>query len=495
MNAGKHIIGKQFLDITYNGNTDGIALQRTTENMLRKELLPQLEALFDRYSPGDEIISIDRLALELTLDANDMENSLVQRIIAGLNEALARKVKDKTAQPVPASKFVQLLIFYLRNGYLPWWSHFAGTGNWHSFVLENLSASLPAYEKTQLQAVIQETQARQRIAVQFHEACFWKLINILSGSQTIFNAWYNDLQHITEWIARTDQQQSFRVNIRLSILQLLSTRSGKSGQSPDAMSEQLTKIVKAQLEEVLPKGTLHKETGALKQLIDELNNKDFKVLMTQELHRKKTTSPGSTSQQATIADKTEPDTQQKEQPPAAVNATQDNQPVLSEADTIYINNAGLVIVAPYLGRFFNKLELLNDNQINNIARAISLLQHIVTGENDFEEFEAVLPKLLCGLKPHDPIPQKYQLTTADKEAVAELLQAVITNWQVLKNTSVAGLRASFLQREGKLQMAGGQWRLKVQTLSYDMLLDYLPWNIKMTKLAWMQSLLVVEWGD
>ncbi|MDW4793730.1 contractile injection system tape measure protein, partial [Escherichia coli] len=89
----------------------------------------------------------------------------------------------------------------------------------------------------------------------------------------------------------------------------------------------------------------------------------------------------STSQQATNADKTETDTQQKEQPPAAVNATQDNQPVLSEADTIYINNAGLVIVAPYLGRFFDKLGLLNDNQINNVSRAITLLQHIVTGEN------------------------------------------------------------------------------------------------------------------
>lgn len=150
MHAGKHIIGKQFLDITYNGNTDGIALQRTTENMLRKELLPQLEALFDRYSPDDEIISIDRLALEFTLDSNDMENNLAQRIIEGLNEALARKIKDKSARPTPASKFVQLLIFYLRNGYLPWWSHFTGTGNWHSFVLENLSASLPAYEKGQL---------------------------------------------------------------------------------------------------------------------------------------------------------------------------------------------------------------------------------------------------------------------------------------------------------------------------------------------------------
>ncbi|SDX51167.1 hypothetical protein SAMN05444410_11840 [Hydrobacter penzbergensis] len=495
MHAGKHIIGKQFLDITYNGNTDGIALQRTTENMLRKELLPQLEALFDRYSPDDEIISIDRLALEFTLDANDMENNLAQRIIEGLNEALARKIKNKSARPTPASKFVQLLIFYLRNGYLPWWSHFTGTGNWHSFVLENLSASLPAYEKAQLQAVIQETQARQRVAVQFHETYFWEFINILSGSQTIFNAWYNDLQHITEWIARTDQQQSFRVNIRLSILQFLSTPSGGSSQSPNAMSEQLAKIVKAQLEEVLPKGTLHKETGTLKLLIDELNNKDFKALMTQELRREKTTSSGSTSQQATNADKTETDTQQKEQPPAAVNATQDNQPVLSEADTIYINNAGLVIVAPYLGRFFDKLGLLNDNQINNVSRAITLLQHIVTGENEFEEFEVVLPKLLCGLKPQDPIPQKYQLTTADKEAAAELLQAVITNWQVLKNTSVAGLRESFLQREGKLQMAGDQWRLKVQTSSYDMLLDYLPWNIKMIKLAWMQSLLVVEWND
>ncbi len=487
--AGKHIIGKQSLEITYNGNTDGIVLQRTTENMLRKELLPQLEALFDRYSPDDETIAIDRLALEFTLDASDLENNLAHRIIEALNDALARKIKatGRTTRPAPASKFIRLLNFYLRNGYLPWWSHF--TGNWHSFVVENLSVSLPDHERAQLQAVIQEeTQARQRIAVQFDETCFWELINILSGSQTIFKRWHDDLQYITEWIKQPDRQQLFRVNIRVALLRLLSVPSGKNaGSLPyQGMSEQMAQIIKEQLEEILSADVFKKQTETLKTFVNGLNNDALKVLFTEGSRTKMTILP---TQASTAKRKIEAGVQQKkEQAPTTIDTTH-------EDDAIYINNAGLVIVAPYLGRFFNKLELLNDNQINHMARAITLLQHIVTGENDFEEFEVVLPKLLCGIQPNEPIVQKYQLTATDKEAAEELLQAVITNWPVLKTTSVAGLRESFLQREGKLYKAGDQWRLKVQSLSYDMLLDQLPWNIKMIKLPWMQSLLVVEWND
>ncbi len=497
--AGKHIIGKQLLELTYNGNTDGIALQRTTESILRKELLPQLEVSLDRYSPGNETISIDRLVLEVALDSDDLENNLVQKIIERLNEALDGKIKEinQVTRPTP-TRFVKLLIFYLRNGYLPWWSHYTGTGNWHSFVFEHLSTSLPVHDRRLLQAAIQEAHVQQRIAVQFDESCFWELIHVLSGSSTIFNTWRNDWQYICEWIKSSDQQELFRINSRQALLQrILSAVAGKNmdNQVYQEINEVLAVITKERLEEILPANTLHKEDGKLSTLIKQLTNNVLKSQLAQDTRTKKTNQHRSTSAQTALRTQNKTGIQQKKQSAASINMTQGNKPSSTEDDIVYINNAGLVIVAPYLGNFFNRLELLYENKVNDTARGIALLQHLVTGENDFEEFEVVLPKLLCGIKPDEPILQKYQLTTADKEAASELLQAVITNWSILKNTSLTGLRQSFLQREGKLNMTGGQWHLKVQSSTYDMLLDYLPWNIKMIKLPWMQSLLVVEWND
>ena len=81
----------------------------------------------------------------------------------------------------------------------------------------------------------------------------------------------------------------------------------------------------------------------------------------------------------------------------------------------------------------------------------------------------------------------------------ELLQAVIAHWKAVGHTSVAGLRESFLQREGRLTRdktpAGDppRWRLRVQTRGFDVLLDRLPWSFQTIRLPWMQGALHVEW--
>ena len=75
----------------------------------------------------------------------------------------------------------------------------------------------------------------------------------------------------------------------------------------------------------------------------------------------------------------------------------------------------------------------------------------------------------------------------------EMLQSLIEYWSVLKNTSVDGLRESFLKRSGKLSLKNKQWLLQIEQRSYDMLLQQLPWSISMIKLPWMANLLVTEW--
>jgi hypothetical protein len=67
------------------------------------------------------------------------------------------------------------------------------------------------------------------------------------------------------------------------------------------------------------------------------------------------------------------------------------------------------------------------------------------------------------------------------------------NWQSLGNTSIAGLRESFLQREGRLLWNDDAWSLSVSAAAYDMLLDTLPWSLSAIRLGWMKQVLHVQW--
>ena len=87
-----------------------------------------------------------------------------------------------------------------------------------------------------------------------------------------------------------------------------------------------------------------------------------------------------------------------------------------------------------------------------------------------------------------------ELSAAELEEAAALLEAVIQHWEALRNTSADGLRGTFLVRPGKVTLReDGDWWLQVESKSYDILLDQLPWGIGMIKLPWMQRMLRVEW--
>ena len=52
-----------------------------------------------------------------------------------------------------------------------------------------------------------------------------------------------------------------------------------------------------------------------------------------------------------------------------------------------------------------------------------------------------------------------------------MILGMIQNWTAIGSTSVAGLRESFFQREGRLRLKDDSWHLLVEPRSFDMLLD------------------------
>lgn len=104
-----------------------------------------------------------------------------------------------------------------------------------------------------------------------------------------------------------------------------------------------------------------------------------------------------------------------------------------------------------------------------------------------------LNKILCGVATSTPIERGIVPTEQERELCGQLLKSMIGNWTVIKNTSIAGLQETFLQREGKLESLLDRWRLRVQRKTVDVLVDKVPWSISVVFNAWMLKPLYVTW--
>ncbi len=163
-----------------------------------------------------------------------------------------------------------------------------------------------------------------------------------------------------------------------------------------------------------------------------------------------------------------------------------------------INNAGQVLVASFLPRLFSMLELTSEGKFIHPGaadRAAHLVQFVVNGQMETPEYEMTLNKILCGISTSLPISAGISVTEQERALVEQMLTSMIQHWKALGSTSIAGLRETFLQRQGWLVLEEDCWRLKVQERSFDMLLDRLPWSIALTKHGWMDKPLRVSWRN
>jgi hypothetical protein len=165
-------------------------------------------------------------------------------------------------------------------------------------------------------------------------------------------------------------------------------------------------------------------------------------------------------------------------------------------EAIHVANAGMVLIAPYLPRLFDSLGMTQDRRFTSPAaaeRAAHLLQFVVDGTGGAPEPVLVLNKILCGLPLAAVLPREWVASEREQTATEGLLRAVITHWSAIGQTSIAGLRESFLQREGRLTQRDDAWHLQVAPRAFDMLLDRLPWGYATLKFPWMERVVHVDW--
>ncbi|MCD8101224.1 MAG: hypothetical protein LUE26_01415 [Alistipes sp.] len=166
------------------------------------------------------------------------------------------------------------------------------------------------------------------------------------------------------------------------------------------------------------------------------------------------------------------------------------------SEPVFISNAGMVLLAPFYPRLFTVTGLTPDNFFPGIkqkCKALYLLQYAVWGEPDSPEYELPLNKILVGLDMTEPVERCVPLTPDELADADSMLEGAILHWTKLKGSSAEALREGFLQRYGRLEFLADRIELAVETKSYDMLLDSLPWSYSVVKYPWMPLPLMVKW--
>jgi hypothetical protein len=163
---------------------------------------------------------------------------------------------------------------------------------------------------------------------------------------------------------------------------------------------------------------------------------------------------------------------------------------------IYIPNAGLILLWPFLTRLFKNLNYLENNQFvdpEKQIRAVHLTQYIVGFTENHPEHTLPLNKLLCGLNLDTPLEKIIYLTKEEKQEGRNLVAAVLQQWKEMSNTSSENFQRTFLQRSGVLFQKDENWTLVVDHKPLDILLLKLPWGLSMVKYPWNNYLIFVEW--
>lgn len=169
---------------------------------------------------------------------------------------------------------------------------------------------------------------------------------------------------------------------------------------------------------------------------------------------------------------------------------------MEEEITIVIPNAGLIILGAYLPQYFDRLGLTENEDFKDAAaqnRGLYLLQFLGFESIDFPEYDLVLNKLLVGMPLDQLVTPIIDVTQDEKDMSTSLLMGIINNWERMQNTTITGLRETFLQREGLLKIKEELYELYIERKGLDVLLEGITWNITILNLSWMDKPLQINW--
>lgn len=454
----KHLVNQLRIEIHCPSEDQALQLRHSFGLVLQQQIEVVIDRVCSRYISDDEWIRLDKLELDLgTFSSYTFYQSFAEVFSGKFEAALVQKIASispgERKESIQRSQ-LELLQYFLLSGTMPWWADEQGL-DINAITVEQLQQHPEQLRSFLLRNRLNENLWR-RIVLQLHADTRAEIIAALPVLLEI-------VQVYQTWI------------------DMIVKRNIVSAWNPERAAIQLTDMVL----EHAPAISTATSVREVQRIFEKYIGRIFSNASLKELHDIATAMP-------VIVD---------ECGPAAGNPA-DTGRDLPEADTVpvaekYISKyAGAVLLAQFLRPFFQKLNLLDGIAWKSKAaqyKGVQLIRFLCTGEQYTPEYSLVLEKLLCGIPIDEPVPLDASLQQDELDEAQVLLQAIIEHWQALRNTSVDGLRNSFLMRDGSLSRNDAHWLLQVERKTMDVLLEKLPWGYTTITLPWNNYLIYVEW--
>lgn len=520
-----HIIRKQTILLTLSKRMNGFKVQHQVSRFYYDQLLGVLEKTFDALSNQDEMISIDRIEIDLgsitmqQLMQPGLSETFQKKLVKHLREVLQTGSKESivTRQSI-SHTFFQQWVFYMKEGRLPWTVLEANAG-WYDKVWEILATDYQSV--SQLRMLIKKDRiALERIVSQHPRSSLLKIVTVLTAkNQEQLPLLVDDIILAKKIIeAKIEKGQPLSAAYsekRIWINILLLAAQNENNLSTPVISEKIIlselghagmrliaempaakvtlSFIQPIIQTIATTITAKEDIPVIKKPRSKTDVEQPDVLKKKNISKqedigKVPLAPQHTSNEKIKANNVQSLVTDVGEPPA--------KRIEIDEEGIYVFNAGLVLIHPFLPQFFRNINLTVDNKFIdefNHQKALHLLHFLATGQTNPDEHELFIAKILTDYPANRVVEKEMVLSENELAEANELLTAVVEHWKFLGNTSPDGLRASFLQRIGKIYSQSEQMRLLVESASYDMLLDRLPWNISLIKLPWMEKMLHVEW--
>lgn len=527
MSEQRHIIKRQLIELHVDPRQTVSAaqmLQTEMSRIYRQRIVPLIDQVCSELSEPDRIYRLDALEIDLGIvNPDNLEAEVVSKVRAQLRQALAAEIsrQEQTVEPqtqTPQTRSqLELLAVFARTGSLPWWAD-TSQPDVLTACLQHLLQTAPDALRRLMRALVQEQRPLHRLILSYPDTYLTQLLYLLLPAHPYDPQAFIQLLASSQITAAKSAAQIRRMawTSLLSVAALAQPGwtdvvfyTAVTNQIARALTttpyEFLAAIYKLTQEE--------KPTADLAALVQTLYQQAAENLPSSPLPSISPDTFTAETPELAIPHQAmnSPDTFTTETPESAIpqqaaqQTTADQQPDTAEdlsafslqgVEELYVANAGLVILWPFLSHFFARLGLLQERQFKDPQsqqRAVGLLQYMVTDEMIFPEYALPLNKLLCGL----PLTAVFNLNApfspTETEECTDLLQATITQAPILRQMSVDGFRGTFLRRQGVLRSRDGAWLLQVEKETYDVVLERFPWGWEWVKLPWMETPLRVEW--
>ena len=457
MPQSKHIIQKVFIEVKTNSSKKAFSLKDRLDVFMQHQVFPEMERYIDanRGKFSNDDIRLDKVELDICIpnidDLNNLKKQMVSQFKIKMEEAHQKinrysENNERIIQSHSKSNF-DAFLYFIKTGLNPWWKPNVREILDVKTIREIISQK---YFYEEFIKVLKDKNVRNRLVNQLDDALLSLLLTVPNSN--------------------TGREQRRALGILKNHVRL------RDKFWMDVMDFHLSKDViqfntsLMDCAKMIIKESDYKTLETYASLLIGTSLKDVEVLTIQ--------------------------IPKEEQQESKTEESNTEESILNESEGVFINNAGLVLMHPFFKTFFINLKLANnEGQLipSKIESAIHLLHYLATKKEQPFESELVLEKFLCGVPVGRTISRFVTLSDEQKRMAEEVLQAAISHWTALKNTSPDGLRTAFLQREGKLTNDNDTGRIVVERKTQDILLDKIPWNVHLIKLPWRKRILFVDW--